>query len=80
MKTLISSSVRDTIWICGWMMQYPHQKGNMGRFLGGSCNTRIKEKQIDWFMGGWCNTCILQEKYISTMNKENKGKEGEKKF
>jgi hypothetical protein len=43
------------------MMQYPHQKGNTGQFLGGSCSTCIKEKQIVWFVGGWCNTYILQE-------------------
>jgi hypothetical protein len=29
------------------------------------------KKQINWFVGDWCNTCILQEKYVSTMNKEN---------
>jgi hypothetical protein len=40
--------------------------------------THIKEKQIDWFVGGWCTTCILQEKYVSIVNKENKGKEEEK--
>jgi hypothetical protein len=38
----------------------------------------FKEKRIDWFVGGWCNTCILQEKYVYTMNNENKGKEEEK--
>jgi hypothetical protein len=71
---ILALKLKNTFWICGWVMQYPHQKGNMGWFLGGSFCT----KKIEWFMCGWCNICIWQGKYVSTMKKENKkGKEDE---
>ncbi len=48
---ILALKPQNIVWICGWVMQYLHQKGNMGLFLGGSCNTCIKPQDIIWICG-----------------------------
>jgi hypothetical protein len=37
---------KNIIWICGQIMQYLHQKGNMRWFFDGSCNSCIEPQDI----------------------------------
>lgn len=48
---ILALKPQNIVWICGWVMRYLHQKGNMGCFLGVSCNTCIKPQDIIWICG-----------------------------
>ncbi len=73
---ILALKLKNNFRICGWVIQYLHQKGNMGWFLGGSFCTNIKKekKTIGLCAVGAILAFGKKNMYLQWKRKINKGK------